>query len=66
MKKFLTQLWNRLSLNLFSQGEGRCLVDPMASCCMINGILIFFSTSDLVYPDIKSRLQLIRARTIFT
>ena len=30
MKNFLTNLWNRLCLNLSSQGEWKCLADPMA------------------------------------
>ena len=36
MKKLLMKLWKLLCLNLFSQGEWKCLADPMASCCMVN------------------------------
>ena len=35
MKNFLMKIWKRLCLNLFSQGEWKCLADPMTSCCMV-------------------------------
>ena len=41
MKNFLMKLWKRLCRNLFSQGEGKCLADLMASCCMVNWGLTF-------------------------
>ena len=41
MKKFLMKLWKRLCLNIFSQGEWKCLADLMASCCMVNWGLTF-------------------------
>ena len=65
MKNFLINFWKQLCLNLFSQGEWKCLADPMASCCMVNWGVDFFSTSELVYPNMKIRLQLIRARPNF-
>ena len=37
----LWRVYGTLCLNLFSQGEGKCLVDPMVSCCMENWGLIF-------------------------
>ena len=30
------EIMERLCLNLFSQGELKCLANPMASCCMVN------------------------------
>ena len=41
LKNFLMKLWKRLCLNLFSQGEGKCLADLMTSCCMVNWGLTF-------------------------
>ena len=61
MKNFLMKLWTRLCLNLFSQGEWKCLADLMASCCMLNWV-DFFSTSELLYPDMKNKPRLIGAR----
>ena len=37
----------------------------MASCCMVNWGLIFFSISEELYPKLKIRLGLIRARPNF-
>ena len=34
----------------------------MASCCMVNWVLDFFSTSEFLYPNMKVRLRLIRSR----
>ena len=36
MKNFLMKLRKRLCLKFFSQGERKCLADPMASCCIVN------------------------------
>ena len=42
---------------VFLQGEGKCLLDPMALCCMANWAKIkFFSTSEKLYPEMKARL----------
>ena len=41
LKNFLMKLWKRLCLNLFSQGEWKCLAHLMASCCMVNWGLTF-------------------------
>ena len=41
MKNFLMKFWKLLCLNLFPQGEWKCLADPMASCCMVNWGLTF-------------------------
>ena len=60
MKIFLTILWNWLCLNLFSQGEWKCLTEPMDSSCMVDWGVIF-STSELLYPYTINRLRLIRA-----
>ena len=65
IKNFLMILWQRLCLNLFSQGEWKCLADPMASCWMVNCRLIGLSTSELLYSNFKIKLQLIRARSSF-
>ena len=35
------EIMKRLCLNFFSQGEGKCLADPMASCCMVKCGLTF-------------------------
>ena len=48
----------------FSQGEWKCLADPMASCCMVSWGLIF-SIFELINPNMKIRLRLIRARHNF-
>ena len=64
-KNFWMKLWKRLCLKLFSQGEWNCLADPMASCCIVNWELTFFSTSDLLYPKMKKRLWKVRARRNF-
>ena len=37
----------------------------MASCCIVYWGVDFFSTSELLYPNMKIRLRLIRARPIF-
>ena len=41
MRNFLMKLWKHVCLNLFSQGEWKCLADPMHSCFMVNWGLTF-------------------------
>ena len=65
IKHFLMKLWKHLCLNLFPQGEWECLVDPMASCFMVNSEMTFHCTSKLIYSKMKLRLWLPRARPIF-
>ena len=67
MKNFWMKLWKRLSLKFFSLGEWKCLADLLASCCMVIWGLIFwfFCTSELLYPNMKIRQRLIRARPNF-
>ena len=43
IKIFRMILWKPLGLELFSKGESNCLVDPMASCCMMKWELTFSS-----------------------
>ena len=40
-EEFLDEIMEALFLNLYSQGEWKCLADPMASCCMVNWGLTF-------------------------
>ena len=35
MKNFSIKIWKRFCLNLFSQGERKCLADLMAAFCMV-------------------------------
>ena len=64
MKDSLMNLRKRLCLNLFSQGEWKCLADPMASCCMVNGCWLFLHLW-IVISKLEIRLRLIRARPNF-
>ena len=50
---------------IFPQGDWNCLVDPMASCCLEKLCVDFFSTFELLYQNIRIRLQTIRARPNF-
>ena len=65
MKNFLMKLWKHLCLNLFSRGERKCLADPVASCCMVYWGVDFFSPFELLFPKMKKKLRLIRARHNF-
>ena len=62
MKNFLMKLWKRLCLNLFSTRRMKMLSRPDGF--MLYGKLgvDFFSTSELLYPNMNIRLRLIRAR----
>ena len=61
MKNFLMKLWKRLCLNPFSQGEGKYLADPMASCCKVIWGLTFSPLLNCYIQIQKFRLRLIRA-----
>ena len=65
MKKFLMELWKRLCLNLLFIRRMKIFSRPDGS--MLYGILVvdFFSTSQMLYPNMNNRLQLIRARPDF-
>ena len=65
MKKFVTVLWRQPCLIHVLQVDWKCLVDPMASCFIVNRIWPLFSTSELLYPNMKFRKRLIRAKTNF-
>ena len=65
MKNFLMKLWKRYCLNFFFARRRKML--SRADGVMLYGEVgfDFFSTSELLYPSIKNRLQLIRARPNF-
>ena len=65
MKNFLMKLWKRLWLNLFFTRRMKMLCRPDGF--MLYGKLgvDFFSTSELLYPNMKIRLRLIRATPNF-
>ena len=65
MKKFVTVLWRQPCLIHVLQVDWKCLVDPMASCFMVNRIWPLFSTSESLYPNMKFRKRLIRAKQNF-
>ena len=64
-KRFLMKSWERLCLNIFLTRRMKKLSRPNAF--MLYGKLgvDFFSTLEILYPRMKNRLQLIRARSNF-
>ena len=56
----LDEILNATLSEPFSQGEGECFVDPIVSCFIANWLVDFFFSSELLYPDMKQMLQLIR------
>ena len=67
MKHFQMKLWKRLCLQLSFTMRLKMLSrqDPLASCCMVAWGVDFFPTSELLYPNMKIRLQVIRVRPTF-
>ena len=65
MKNFLMKLWKRLCLNIFFSRRMKML--SRLDGFMLYGKLgvDFFSTCELLYPNMKIRLRIIRARPIF-
>ena len=61
-KNIRIKLWKRLCPRIFSQGECKSSVDPTASCFLVNWVLTFFSTSELLYPNWRIRLRLLGLR----
>ena len=65
MKNFLTKLWKRLCLNFFFTRRMNTLSRHDGLMWYGNLGVDFSSTSDLLYPNMKFTLRLIRARPIF-
>ena len=65
MKNFLMNLWKRLCLNLFFTRRMKILSRPDGFMLYGNLGVDFFSISDLLYPNMKIRLRLLRARPNF-
>ena len=66
MKHSLMLLWRHRCLIHFLQEEWKCLVDLMASCCMLNWVFTFSPPlKPIAYPVTKIRLWIIRARPNF-
>ena len=65
LMKNVMKLQKHFCLKLFWEGEWNCIVDSMASYCMVDWVLILFYTSELLHPKMVIRLRLIRARPNF-
>ena len=66
VKSLSMRIWKLPCRNPFSKAESKCSVGPMAWCCMFNLGLTFSLTSELLYPNMKLMLGIIRPDIVFT